>query len=174
MSHRPRILIFTGEGKGKTTSAFGMALRAAGSGMRVWVVQFAKSNPSGEVRAAAKLPGIEIVQAGLGFLPPADSQHFPRHQAAAQAGLRQAGEAIACGRFDMVVLDEVCVAVDRGLIEERQVIEVLRQARAGTVVVLTGRGATEGLIEQADTVTEMRCVKHAQTAGWPAQKGVEI
>ena len=173
MSATARILLFTGDGKGKTTAAVGMAVRAAGHSMRVCVIQFIKSAPSGELAGLARLPGVEVTQTGLGFVPPPESPESQRHQAAAQAGLDQAAAAIASGRFDLVVLDEICVAVAKGLLEERQVIQAVRKAAEGMVVVLTGRGATPGLIDLADTVTEMRCVKHALDSGRAAQGGVE-
>jgi cob(I)alamin adenosyltransferase len=175
MSLSPRVLIFTGDGKGKTTAAFGMAMRAAGHGLRVAVVQFIKGDPrTGELRAAQDLPGIDVVQTGLGFLPPPTSQAFARHQAAAQQGLRKAEEIIAGGEHFLVVLDEVCLAVASGLIEERQVVEAIEKARPNTCLILTGRGATEGLIAAADTVTEMRPIKHGLESGRGAQKGVEL
>ena len=174
MSQKPRILIFTGDGKGKTTAALGMAFRASGHGLRCSVIQFIKSDTSvGEIAAAAASAVIEIHTTGLGFLPPADDPRFAEHRAAAQAGLRKAAEIVAGGQFPLVVLDEICLAVARGLLEERQVVELLAQASPETCLVLTGREATPALIALADTVTEMRCLKHGLQAGRAAQKGVE-
>jgi cob(I)alamin adenosyltransferase len=174
MSEKPRILLFTGEGKGKTTAALGMALRASGHGMRTCVIQFIKGDASvGEVAAAASTANIEIHQAGLGFLPPADDSRFAAHRAAAQAGLRDAMEAIRSGRFALLVLDEICLAVARGLLDEPQVLELVSETPPQTCLVLTGRYATAGLVARADTVTEMRSVKHGLQAGFAAQKGVE-
>jgi cob(I)alamin adenosyltransferase len=168
-----RILLFTGDGKGKTTAALGMALRARGHGMPVCVVQFVKSDASvGEV-AAARQCGIEFIQTGLGFIPAAADPRFAQHRAAAEDGLRKANEIIASGRHAMVILDEVCVAVARGLLEERPLVEALRQASAEMCLVLTGRDATPALIALADTVTEMRCIKHALQSGRVAAQGVE-
>ena len=174
MSQKARILIFTGDGKGKTTAALGMAFRASGHGLRTSVIQFIKSDASvGEIVAAGAMATIEIRQTGLGFLPTADDRLFARHRAAAQAGLREAAEVLGSGQFTLVILDEICVAVARGLIEERQVIELLAQATPMTCLVLTGRDATPGLIDLADTVTDMRCLKHGLQTGCVAQKGVE-
>ncbi len=174
MSDKPRVLLFTGEGKGKTTAALGMALRAAGQGLRVLIIQFIKGDPAtGENQAVALLTGVELRQSGLGFVPKPTAPSFPAHREAAANALREAAEALAAGSHDVVVLDEVCVAVARGLLDERAVCEAVRKARAGTCVVLTGRGATPALIDLADTVTDMRCVKHAFEAGRRAQKGVE-
>ncbi len=171
----PRILIFTGDGKGKTTAALGMALRAAGHGMAVKIIQFIKADAStGELAAFAMLPTVEIHQTGKGFVPPPDRPDFACHREAAADGLRMATEALCDGRYGLVVLDEICTAVDRGLLSEADVVAALKAACADTVVALTGRGATAGLIALADTVTEMRCIKHGARAGWPARKGVEF
>lgn len=174
MTDTPRILLFTGDGKGKTTAALGMALRACGHKMPVSMVQFIKNDPStGELAAAAVLHDFEIMQSGRGFVPASTKPAFADHRAAAETGLKQAAERIASGRFGLVILDEVCGAVARGLLEERQVIEAVKSAPPQTCVVLTGRDATPGLIALADTVTEMRIVKHAMQAGRGAEKGVE-
>jgi cob(I)alamin adenosyltransferase len=174
MSLPARILIFTGDGKGKTTAALGLALRAAGHGMRTCVVQFIKVAESGEHQALQHFSEIEIVQAGRGFSPPRDHPAFIQHKEAAEEGLRKAAQAIASGRFQVIVLDEICLAVAEGLLEEQTVIEILRMASADQVLVLTGRGAGENLIKLADTVTEMLCLKHGFADERPAQKGVEL
>ena len=175
MNSEPRILIFTGDGKGKTTAALGMALRASGHDMRTLVLQFCKSDAStGEVAALQASDCIELVQTGLGWVPEPTDPEFRRHRAAAEEGLRRAKDAIASGRYRLVILDEACYAVSRGLIEETAVIEALKAAPSDCCIVLTGRGATPGLIGLADTVTEMRCVKHGHASGRKAQKGVEF
>jgi cob(I)alamin adenosyltransferase len=174
MNPRPRILLLTGDGKGKTTAALGMALRASGHGMKVCVVQFIKADPTvGEVIALGHMANVEIFQTGLGFVPASDDPRIVDHRAAAERGLRLAADVIARSDCFLVVLDEICLAVTLGLLAESQVIELLRQARPESCLVLTGRGASQGLIDLADTVTEMRSVKHAMHAGVPAQKGVE-
>lgn len=174
MSGKPRILIFTGDGKGKTTAALGMAFRAAGHGLRTCVIQFIKSDASvGEVAAAASSATIEIHPAGLGWLPPSNHPDFRRHREAAQAALSRAGEAIASGQYALVILDEICLAVARGLIEQGQVVELMARATPRVSLVLTGRDAPPALVALADTVTEMRCLKHGLQAGFTAQKGIE-
>jgi cob(I)alamin adenosyltransferase len=173
MNPTPRVLLFTGDGKGKTTAALGMVLRAIGHGMKVCVVQFIKGDPSvGEI-AALKAQDIEVIQTGLGFVPKPESPRFADHRAAAEDGLQKVGEVLAEGRFSMVVLDEICPAIERGLLDEAEVLTVLRRARPDTCLVLTGRHATAGLIDLADTVTEMRPLKHALENGRGAEKGVE-
>ena len=175
MKENPRILLFTGDGKGKTTAALGMALRAAGHGMRALVIQFVKKDAAtGEIPASRLLDNVDIVQTGRGFVPPPESPRFAEHREAAQQGLARATEAILSGQYDLIVLDEICVAVACGLIEEDDLLKLLEQLPDGLRLVLTGRNATPGMIEAADTVSEIRCIKHALDAGRAAQKGVEL
>ncbi len=175
METRKRILLFTGNGKGKTSAALGMVLRASGHGLRTLIIQFVKADAStGEMRAVRSIPNVEIVQTGLGYLPRPTNTDFAAHREAAERGLSRAAEALASGQYQLVVLDEVCYAVSRELLREEQVVEAVNGAAPGCCVVLTGRDSPEGLIALADTVTEMRCVKHALRAGRSAQKGVEI
>lgn len=170
-----RLLIFTGDGKGKTTAALGMALRTAGHGHRVAIIQFIKSNPAtGELRALARLPEVEIVQMGLGFLPPPDSPAMDGHRQPAERALAAAREVLRRGAHRLVILDEACIALQAGLIGMEAVLEVLSEARPGVCVVVTGRGAPPRLLELADTVTEMRCLRHAFQRGTAAQEGVEF
>ncbi|MDP7163026.1 MAG: cob(I)yrinic acid a,c-diamide adenosyltransferase [Phycisphaerae bacterium] len=170
----PRIVIFTGDGKGKTTAAVGMAVRAIGHGMRVRIIQFVKNDPTtGELPALRRFENVEVTQAGLGFVPPPDDPQFPQHQQAAHEGLKLAAEAVSCGHWNLVILDEICFAVSAGLVTEPPVINLLQQTSRYLCIVLTGRQATPGLIDLADTVTEMRCIKHAMDTGREAQNGVE-
>lgn len=168
---RPRILLFTGEGAGKTSAALGKALRLVGRGRRVAVIQFLKGDPDiGELPALARL-GILVEQHGLGFVPPPHDPTYAAHRAAAERGLARAWElAEGC---DALVLDEVCGAVAKGLLAESAVLALLAALRPGQVVILTGRDATPGLIARADTVSELRCIKHALAAGIVAEEGVE-
>ncbi|MGE5799930.1 MAG: cob(I)yrinic acid a,c-diamide adenosyltransferase [Syntrophaceae bacterium] len=171
---KARTLLFTGNGKGKTTAALGMALRAAGHGMRTAIIQFIKSRPiMGEIAALRHLPGVEIILVGRGFLPDKDSREFDEHRRAAEEGLRRAEEIIASGDRNLVVLDEIANAVFKGLLEERSVVEVVEKASPGTIVVMTGRYAPAGLLAIADTVTDMQSIKHGFQAGWKTQPGVE-
>ncbi len=169
-----RILIFTGDGKGKTTAALGMALRAHGHKIPVAIVQFVKSDvKTGEFAALRRLSRIEILVAGLGFVPPETDPCFADHCRAAEGGLRIAAEMARSGRYGLVILDEGCYAVARHLLPEKAVLALIEQAAPGVVIVLTGRGATPGLIAAADTVSEIRCVKHGFDSGRTAEKGVE-
>ena len=173
MTRQPRVLIFTGDGKGKTTAALGMALRATGHAMRICIVQFIKSDDSvGEHRALAAMPNVRLIQTGLGFVPRDACSREP-HRFAAVDGLREARQAIASADYDLIILDEICNAVSYGFLEESAVAELVNLAPPTMCLVLTGRGATPGLIDLADTVTEMRCVKHAYRTGRAAERGVE-
>ena len=118
-------------------------------------------------------PGVEIRQCGLGFVPPESNPKFADHRLAAEEALALAGDSIVGGEYDLIVLDEVCNAIAKGLIEEPRVVEIVKSVPADLRLVLTGRDATENLIALADTVTEMRCVKHGLQSGRPAQEGVE-
>jgi cob(I)alamin adenosyltransferase len=174
MSEPPRILLITGDGKGKTTAALGLALRSAGHAMRVMFVQFVKQDETtGECAALRSVDNVEIVTTGRGFLPPADSEEFSKHREAAQAGLNRARQAVASGDYATIVLDEICIAISRGLIDEQDVLELCEGLSDGMCLVMTGRYATSGLVAAADTVSEVQCIKHALQTGRPAQKGVE-
>jgi cob(I)alamin adenosyltransferase len=174
MDEKGRILIFTGDGKGKTTAALGMAIRARGHGIPVAIIQFVKSDlKTGEFAVLSSLPGVEIFVTGRGFVPPETDPRFADHRSAAEEGLRIASEAACSGRYGMVILDEGCYAVARRLIAEASVLRLIGEAAPGVIIVLTGRGATQGLIDAADTVSEIRCVKHGFDTGRTARKGVE-
>jgi cob(I)alamin adenosyltransferase len=170
----PRIIINTGDGKGKTTAALGLALRAFGHGKRVMIIQFVKADKkTGELAAAAKMPGVEIVQTGRGFVRGPQSPDLAKHRKGAEEGLRLAGQALSGSAYDVVILDEICTALALGLLDENDVAAALKAAPEQSVIVLTGRSATKGLIDLADTVTEMCCIKHGFNAGIPAEEGVE-
>ena len=169
-----RILIFTGEGKGKTTAALGMSLRAVGHGMKVCVIHFVKSRKNvGEVLAISEISNIDQHITGLGFLPDPNSPEFQNHVNAARAGFELAKEMLASKNYDLVVLDEICWAVYRNLIPESEVLSLPELMKENSTLVLTGRFASERLIEIADTVTEMKKIKHAYELGVAAQEGVE-
>jgi cob(I)alamin adenosyltransferase len=114
-----------------------------------------------------------LEQTGFGFIPPDEHPAFDTHRAKAREGLKRAALALAKEQYDLVVLDEVCVAVARGLIEESSVLAAIDEAHLRASVVLTGRQASPGLIAIADTVTEMRAIRHAFEQGRVAEQGVE-
>lgn len=175
LAMKRRTLIFTGHGKGKTTAALGMVLRAVGHGQRVLVVQFLKADAStGELAALRQLPGVEIVQMGRGFVPPEQSAAFQEHVDAAANALLFSKQALTSSNWDLIVLDEICGALAARLLAEEAVLELIRLPSRTATLVLTGRDASPLLIENADTVTEMRCVKHALARKFKAQEGVEF
>ena len=169
-----RFLIFTGDGKGKTTAALGLAVRASGHGQKVFILQFLKSpRMTGERVALQYLPGIEMMQAGLGFLPDPQSPAFREHQETAERALNMALDILNSGQYDLVILDEIGTALSKGVLSEDRVLEVIRQRNEKTSLVLTGRGIGEKFLNQADTVTQMNCLKHGLQQGLKAQPGIE-
>jgi cob(I)alamin adenosyltransferase len=170
-----RILLFTGNGKGKSTAAFGMLARALGHGLRARVIQFVKSDDSvGEQHFFSCYDGLKWDQYGKGFLPrdPA-SPEMNKHRKAAEEGLRAALDALGSEDYDFILLDEICFALGAGLISSEPLPGALSAAEDGKIIVLTGRNAPDTLIAVADTVTEMKMIKHGYETGIPAQAGVE-
>ena len=170
------VVVLTGDGKGKTTAALGMGLRACGHGMRVAFLQFIKSSRTyGEDAAVDKVPGFELEVLGAGYVGiKGDDKTRQEHAAAAMAALDVARDRALSGRYDMVVLDEINVALSLGLIPLDEVLAFIDARPKEVHVVLTGRGAPEELIERADLVTEMKAVKHPFFEGRPAQEGIEF
>ncbi|TFU13948.1 MULTISPECIES: cob(I)yrinic acid a,c-diamide adenosyltransferase [Thermus] len=169
---RGLLLVYTGDGKGKSTAAFGLALRAHGRGLRVRIFQFLKHQGArfGEHRALEAL-GIPIEGLGDGFTW--KSRDLEASKALALEGWKRAKEALLSGAWDLVVLDEATYPLRYGWISLEEFLDTLRSRPRHVHVVVTGRGAPEPLLALADTVTEMRKVKHAFDLGVPAQVGVE-
>ncbi len=165
--------VYTGEGKGKTTAAMGLALRAAGHGQRVFIGQFMKGRVSGEIRALESNPLVHIEQYGdPGFLR--SDRGMDVHVAKARDGLVRARGALCGGEYDVVILDEIDVAIWYELLTHRQCLALLDERPAHVELVLTGRWAPQALIDRADLVTEMREVKHYYRLGAPARAGIEF
>ncbi len=167
------VLVITGNGKGKTTAAFGLALRAIGHGAKVLVIQFMKGRKYGECLAAeAHLPNLTIIMAGLDSFVMRNNP-APIDIEMARRGLDLARQAIANEQHDMIILDEINVALDFKLIPLSDVIELVRTKPAPLDLVLTGRYAPALLIELADTVSEVREIKHHYNAGIKDRVGIE-
>jgi len=171
--NRGVLLVHTGNGKGKSSSAFGMVARALGHGMRVGVVQFIKGSLStGEESFFRRFPEVEYHVMGEGFTW--DTQDRSKDMQAARRGWEVALRLLADPDVGLVVLDELNIVLKFGYLPIDEVLEALRDRPASQHVVVTGRGAPQRLIDLADTVTEMRPIKHAFDAGVQAQKGVEL
>ena len=174
-SRRGLILINTGPGKGKTTAALGTALRAVGNGMRVLVLQFLKGSwHYGELDAVEPFgSNFVIKQMGRGFVKVGGAETDPEDVRMVEAAWTEAREAISSGEWDMIVLDEINYAISYGMLDVEAVVEALKAKPEMLHLILTGRSAHPLLVELADTVTEMREVKHAYQKGILAQRGIE-
>ena len=171
------IIVHTGNGKGKTTAALGLAMRAWGDGLRVLILQFIKGGwQYGEIHTIeqlATLEGrIELRRLGKGFVQGAEDK--TAHIVAAQEALAEAKKEFHLGNYDLIILDEINYAVKFGLLDIAEVLDLLAQKPEKLHVVLTGREAKAELIEQADLVTEMKMIKHPFQQGIKAQKGIEF
>jgi cob(I)alamin adenosyltransferase len=179
-SRRGLILINTGPGKGKTTAALGTAFRAAGNGMRVLVLQFLKGSwHYGELDAAEALTTADgftyiIRQMGRGFVKIGGAEADPEDLRLVEAAWDEAAAAILSGDWDLIVLDEINYAIGYKMLDPEKVADVLRRRPEMLHIILTGRNAHPTLVELADTVTEMREVKHASQKGILAQRGIEF
>jgi cob(I)alamin adenosyltransferase len=171
------IIVYTGDGKGKTSAALGTVLRASGHNMQVSMIQFVKSpTDSGEELAAERLkPGFELITTGRGFVNiPGHTVPLPDHKKAAEAAFALAQQRISSGYWDIVILDEINVAIDLGLVDRHRLLEQLRNKPDKLHVILTGRNAHPDVIAMADIVTEMRLMKHPYDSGVAAQKGIDF
>ena len=179
-SRRGLLLINTGAGKGKTTAALGTAFRAAGNGMRVLVLQFLKGSwHYGELDSAEALSRSDgftyvIRQMGRGFVKVGGAETDPEDLAMVEAAWNEAVTEIMSGEWDLIVLDEINYAIGYQMLDSERVAEVLRNRPEMLHVILTGRNAPQVLVNMADTVTEMREVKHAYQKGILAQRGIEF
>ncbi len=174
-SRKGLILINTGPGKGKTTAALGTALRAVGNGMRVLVLQFLKGSwHYGELDAVLPFgENFVLKQMGRGFVKVGGAETDPEDIRLVEEAWNEARTAIESGDWDLVVLDEINYAIGYGMLDPAAVAEALRNRPEMVHVILTGRNAHPLLVELADTVTEMREVKHAYQKGILAQRGIE-
>ncbi len=170
---RGLVMVITGNGKGKTTAAFGQALRAIGQGYRVFVAQFMKGRKYGELIAAQKyLPNLTILRFGLDSFVMRDNPAAIDMEMA-QKGLIAAKKAIKSGKYDMVILDEINVALDFKLIALPEIVELIKNKPAHLDLILTGRYAPPDLIYLADTVSEVKEIKHHYNTGIKDRAGIE-
>lgn len=168
------IHIYCGDGKGKTTAALGLALRAAGRGLRVLIVRFMKNDSSGEVAALKSVPGIRLVPCTKSFGFSWNMTDEQKMEAASYySALFGKCWEDACRDFDLVVFDEMMSVVGGGFVPEETLMEALEKKPEGLEVVMTGRNPSTRLLEAADYVTEMRAVKHPYSKGVEARIGIE-
>jgi cob(I)alamin adenosyltransferase len=169
------IVVITGYGKGKTTSALGMALRACGHGLRTCIIQFMKGDLyAGEWDAVKQLEGVELITTGKGFCGIQGNPYpFEEHRANAQEAIRLVKEKIASGRYDIVIMDEINNALHLKLVDLEQVLDVLRGKPPLLHLILTGRDVHPQVVDLADTVSEVREIKHAYRQGIEPQPGID-
>ena len=182
---RGQVLLFTGEGKGKTTAAFGVVLRAVGRGWKVSMIQFTKmgewpkGQPLGEISGAARLaPDFEVISTGIGFVNIfGDPFTFEEHRDAAQKGLELAREKIQSGAYELVILDEILGAVDQGQVDLEQVLELIETKPHAVNLLLTGHDAQKRFLDRllpvVDLATEMVKLKHPFDEGHQARRGLD-
>jgi len=169
---RGLVMVYTGEGKGKTTAAVGQAVRALGHGWRVYMIHFMKGRDYGEHLAARRLPGLTMVKAGRDSFVNRDNPD-PVDVQLAREGFRQAREAVFSGEYDLVVLDEINVAVDFRLIPLEDLLELVEQKPKELDLILTGRYAHPEIIKRADMVSEILNIKHHYDSGVESRRGIE-
>ena len=167
------VQVFTGEGKGKTTAALGAVIRALGHGLRVYIVYFMKSDYSyGERNILSKLPDITMASFGsLEFVDPANVK--PEEKEQARQALAATREAMLSGNYDLIVLDEINLAVAWKLVELDEVVRLITDKPQNVELILTGRQADTKLVQVADLVTEMLKIKHPYDKGLTSRKGIE-
>ena len=166
------IQLYTGNGKGKTTAAFGLALRAAGAGKRVFIAQFVKGMHYSEMESVKRLPEIILRQFGRDCFIKTDPT--PEDISAAQKGLTEVSDYISGNMADVVILDEICIALHYHLIAEDELLRLLSGKPDEMEIILTGRYATRGLYDIADLITEMNEIRHYYQKGVEARPGIEF
>lgn len=167
------VQVYTGEGKGKTTAAFGLALRAIGRGLKVYIIQFIKGGfDYGELYIVDKLPNLKLKAFGRGKFVTSKPAQEEDIQLAEEA-LALAEKVVKSGDYDIVILDEINIALKLKLIETEKVVELIENKPKHVELVLTGRYAPEKIVEIADLVTEMKEIKHPFNKGHEARKGIE-
>lgn len=164
--------LYTGDGKGKTTAAFGLALRAACSGMKVYIGQFVKGMEYAEIKVRDFIPNITIEQYGRNCF--IEAEPAPEDFACAQIGLKKMKAVLQSGEYDLVILDEITIALYYRLVLPEDVVEAIKNRNPKIEVVMTGRNAPRALIDLADLVTEMKEIKHYYQQGVLAREGIEF
>ncbi len=166
------VQVYTGNGKGKTTASLGLAIRAAGAGLKVFIVQFLKMGDYSEIKALARFSDlITVEQYGLGRF--VKGKPSPEDIEAGQKGLERVKSVIAAGEHDVVIMEEGNVAVMCGLFPIEELLNIVDKKPDNVELIITGRGAAQSLIDKADLVTEMKEIKHYYQKGVAARVGIE-
>ncbi len=168
------VQVYTGNGKGKTTAALGAALRACGHGLRVYMIQFMKGSETyGEIKIASRVPGFTLHASGL---PTFVDRNAPGEddKRLAREGWARAKEIVKAGAHEIVILDEINVAVDYGLVPLGELIQLIEDKPRGVELILTGRDARPDIIDRADLVSEIREIKHPYQRGIAGRRGIEF
>ena len=166
--------VYTGKGKGKTTAALGLALRASGAGMKVYFCQFIKDQEYSEIKALRMLPNVTVQQFGTGKGILTYREKETADEECARAGYEKLTAALTSGEYDVVIADEINCALMCKLLTEEQLLRLADLRPEGTELVFTGRGASEAILQRADLATEMRLIKHYyQEKKLPARVGIE-
>ena len=177
MSEKGLVIVYTGNGKGKTTAALGLAMRAIGYEHKVCMLQFIKGSwHYGEMDSSKKLePNFELIAVGKGFVGILDD-NSPReeHEKYAAEAVRICREKIFSEKYDVIILDEVNYAITLGLIDVQEIIKIIKEKPSDLDLVLTGRDVKEEIVELADLVTEMKEIKHPFKSGIKAKKGIDF
>ncbi len=169
------VILYTGEGKGKTTAALGLILRAAGYNKKILLVQFGKKWFSGELKSLKLLNNVKVIQGGKGFVKIlGDKLPLEEHKKAVQATFGILYKEVSGGKWDVVVADEIVGAASAGLLPEGLVVKLITDKPASLDLVLTGHHASKKIIELADLVTEMQQIKHPYQKGILAKKGIDF
>jgi len=177
MEKNSLVIVYTGKGKGKTTAALGMALRAVGHKQKICLIQFIKGSwHYGELDSLERLaPELDLIVTGKGFVGIIDDKSpKEEHKKVANEAILLSKEKIESGKYDLVILDEVNYAVNLGLVDIKQVIDLIKSRPQNVNIVLTGNHAMPELIEIADLVTEMKEIKHPFQSGIKAKKGIDF
>ena len=168
------IQIYTGNGKGKTSAALGQAMRSAGSGLKTFIVMFMKDFLYGEIKSIKHFSDcIRIEQYGNDTFVLRQKQPDDKDIAAAQQALKQARKAMLSAKYDIVIMDEVCVAIHFGLLRNEAVVSIMAEKPSEVELILTGRYCPAAIVEKADLVTEMQEFKHYYQKGVATRKGIE-
>ncbi|MDO4581176.1 MAG: cob(I)yrinic acid a,c-diamide adenosyltransferase [Bacillota bacterium] len=166
--------VYTGNGKGKTTAAFGLALRASGAGLNTVIIQFMKRGDSSEIEACKKLDKVTVHSFGAHGFVRKGAELDDSHYVAAERAMLQARKTYMDESVDLLILDELCNAVYFELVAEEEMLSLLRVRPHNLEVVVTGRNAPPALIEMADLVTEMQEIKHPYQQGMEARAGIDF